>query len=95
MELRVFSERIGEFQFPDFGAIVVNNLGNISVLETGNVETSGGYGFREIVTFDERVLIYQDNVLFQSISPFPQSFWDSILIMDGEEMTIDQKVLSF
>jgi hypothetical protein len=92
VELTQSSESIGEFQSPNLDNIVVSD-GNIAV-NNGFVETNGGYHFREIITFENKVLIYQDNVLYQSTSPFNSDFWDSILTMDGEEITLDGKVLT-
>jgi len=87
-------EAIGDYRLPDVGYIVVDNLNNISVLNDGNVETTGGYNFKEIVTYQDRVLCCENNLLISRVTPFSQTFWDSILTMDNEEITIDKKVLT-
>jgi hypothetical protein len=87
----ITSEVFGEFRLPSLGNVVVTN-DNISVID-GDVETTSGYNFKGIVTFEDRVVINENNIV-TSFTSFPDSYFNSILTMDNEETTMDDKVLT-
>lgn len=87
------SEGIGEFDLPTFDNIVIDSNGDISVA-SNNVVVTAGYEFFEIITDGSDVVIWDDNLVIDITAPFSQEFYDLVLCVDNEPITIDGFLLT-